>query len=139
MSLIMGFQIEFWCLQFFLTKIRNWGEPCYVGCRFARAPAGSPGNTVWGLMSGGGDMNPKSNEGTQMDAAEHDVVVVGAGIGGLYAIHRFVQAGLSVRGLEMAPQVGGVWYHNQYPGARVDVESIDYCYYFSPELFREWN
>lgn len=84
-------------------------------------------------------MNPKSNEGTQMDAAEHDVVVVGAGIGGLYAIHRFVQAGLSVRGLEMAPQVGGVWYHNQYPGARVDVESIDYCYYFSPELFREWN
>ncbi|MGO4831685.1 flavin-containing monooxygenase, partial [Rhizobiaceae sp. 2RAB30] len=84
-------------------------------------------------------MNPKSNVGTQMDAAEHDVVVVGAGIGGLYAIHRFVQAGLSVRGLEMAPQVGGVWYHNQYPGARVDVESIDYCYYFSPELFREWN
>ncbi|MBS7701227.1 MULTISPECIES: NAD(P)/FAD-dependent oxidoreductase [unclassified Chelatococcus] len=78
-------------------------------------------------------------DGAHRSEPDFDVVVVGAGIGGLYAIHKLAQLGFSVRGLEMAPEVGGVWYHNQYPGARVDVESIDYCYYFSPELFQEWN
>ncbi len=71
--------------------------------------------------------------------AAYDVIVVGAGIGGLYALHRFSQQGLSVLGLEQASGVGGVWFHNRYPGARVDVESLDYCYYFSPELYREWT
>jgi len=75
---------------------------------------------------------------TARDAA-YDVIVVGAGIGGLYALHRFGQQGLSVLGLEQASGVGGVWFHNRYPGARVDVESLDYCYYFSPELYREWK
>jgi cation diffusion facilitator CzcD-associated flavoprotein CzcO len=71
--------------------------------------------------------------------SDFDVVVVGAGFGGLYAIHRFRELGFSVLGLEGAGGVGGVWYHNRYPGARVDVDSIDYCYYFSPELYREWR
>jgi cation diffusion facilitator CzcD-associated flavoprotein CzcO len=71
--------------------------------------------------------------------AEVDVIVVGAGIGGLYALHRLKSQGLSVIGLESAPGVGGVWFHNRYPGARVDVESVDYCYYFSPELYQEWH
>ena len=68
-----------------------------------------------------------------------DVVVVGAGIGGLYAVRRFRKAGLSVQGFEAAPDVGGVWHHNRYPGARVDIESQDYCYWFSPELYRDWK
>jgi cation diffusion facilitator CzcD-associated flavoprotein CzcO len=70
---------------------------------------------------------------------EYDVVVVGAGLGGLYAVHRFLKQGLRVVALEAAPSVGGVWFHNKYPGARVDVESIDYCYFFSPEIFRAWR
>lgn len=68
-----------------------------------------------------------------------DVVVVGAGIGGIYATHRFLKQGLSVAGLESAAGVGGVWLHNRYPGARVDVESLDYCYYFSEQIYREWQ
>jgi cation diffusion facilitator CzcD-associated flavoprotein CzcO len=70
---------------------------------------------------------------------DFDVIVTGAGIGGLYALHRFKSQGLSVLGLESAKGVGGVWFHNRYPGARVDVESLDYCYYFSPELYRDWR
>jgi cation diffusion facilitator CzcD-associated flavoprotein CzcO len=76
---------------------------------------------------------------TNTSAAEVDVIVVGAGIGGLYALHKFKSQGLSVLGLESASGVGGVWFHNRYPGARVDVESVDYCYYFSAELYREWR
>lgn len=67
-----------------------------------------------------------------------DVVVVGAGIGGLYAVQRFLADGLSVLGLESADGVGGVWRHNRYPGARVDIESCEYCYHFSPELYAQW-
>jgi cation diffusion facilitator CzcD-associated flavoprotein CzcO len=54
-----------------------------------------------------------------------DVVVVGAGFAGLYALHRFRRQGLSVRVFEAAPDVGGTWYFNRYPGARCDVESVD--------------
>lgn len=68
----------------------------------------------------------------------YDVIVVGAGFGGLYAIHRLRSQGLVVLGLEAAADVGGVWYHNRYPGARCDVESVDYSYSFSPELDQEW-
>jgi cyclohexanone monooxygenase len=68
-----------------------------------------------------------------------DVVVVGAGMGGIYALHRFRQQGLNVLGLEGASGVGGVWFHNRYPGARVDLESVDYCFYFSSEIFNEWT
>jgi cation diffusion facilitator CzcD-associated flavoprotein CzcO len=67
-----------------------------------------------------------------------DVVVVGAGIGGIYAVHRFAEQGLTVVGIEGAPGVGGVWYHNRYPGARVDLEGIYYSY-FDPELYRAWQ
>lgn len=68
-----------------------------------------------------------------------DVVVVGAGFAGLYALHRFRAQGLSVRVFEAAPDVGGTWYFNRYPGARCDVESVDYCYSFSDELQQEWT
>ncbi|MET9084864.1 NAD(P)/FAD-dependent oxidoreductase [Streptomyces sp. NPDC004237] len=68
-----------------------------------------------------------------------DVVVVGAGLGGIYAVHRLRQAGLSVVGIEGASDVGGVWFHNRYPGARVDLASLDYSYHFSDKIWREWR
>src|SRR5690349_17103335 len=74
-----------------------------------------------------------------MSATDVDVVVVGAGFAGLYALHKFRSQGLSVRVFEGAPEVGGTWYFNRYPGARCDVESVDYCYSFSDELQQEWT
>ncbi len=70
---------------------------------------------------------------------ELDVVVVGAGFAGLYALHRLRGLGLSVRVLEAASDVGGTWYWNRYPGARCDVPSVEYSYSFSKELEREWD
>lgn len=72
-------------------------------------------------------------------ADELDVVVVGAGFAGLYALHKFRGQGLSVRVFEAAPEVGGTWYFNRYPGARCDVESVDYSYSFSDELQQQWT
>jgi cation diffusion facilitator CzcD-associated flavoprotein CzcO len=60
-------------------------------------------------------------------------------MGGIYAVHRFAEQGLSVLGFEAAADVGGVWYHNRYPGARVDVEGFYYCYFFDPQLYQEWE
>ncbi len=71
--------------------------------------------------------------------AEFDVVVVGAGFAGLYMIYKLRQLGFSVIAFESADDVGGTWYWNRYPGARCDIESIDYSYSFDPELQREWQ
>lgn len=68
-----------------------------------------------------------------------DVVVIGAGFAGLYAHHKFREIGLTAFGFEAAPDVGGTWFWNCYPGARCDVESLDYTYSFSPELLDEWR
>jgi cation diffusion facilitator CzcD-associated flavoprotein CzcO len=68
-----------------------------------------------------------------------DVVVVGAGFGGLYAAYKFREMGLQIAGFEAGGDVGGVWYWNRYPGARVDLPSIDYSYSFSPEIEQEWT
>ncbi|MGW1122874.1 flavin-containing monooxygenase [Streptomyces tanashiensis] len=68
-----------------------------------------------------------------------DVVVVGAGVTGLYAVHKLRGIGHSVRGFERGDDVGGVWYWNRYPGARCDVESVDYSYSFDEELQQEWD
>ena len=68
-----------------------------------------------------------------------DVVVVGAGFGGMYAIYKFREMGLKVQGFEAGGDLGGVWYWNRYPGARVDLPSIDYSYSFSPEIEQEWT
>ncbi len=71
--------------------------------------------------------------------ASYDVVVVGAGFSGLYMLHRLRQAGETVRVYEAGPSVGGTWFWNRYPGARVDIESQEYAYSFSPELDAEWK
>jgi len=68
-----------------------------------------------------------------------DVIVIGAGFAGLYAVHRAACAGLSVIGVEAAPDVGGTWYWNRYPGARCDVESVDYSYSFDDDLQQSWT
>jgi cation diffusion facilitator CzcD-associated flavoprotein CzcO len=68
-----------------------------------------------------------------------DAIVVGAGFAGLYLLHRLRDLGLSVRVIERGGGVGGTWYWNRYPGARCDIESVDYCYSFSDELLREWR
>ncbi|MGA5463729.1 flavin-containing monooxygenase [Mycobacterium sp. NPDC050041] len=68
-----------------------------------------------------------------------DAVVVGAGFAGLYALHKLREQGLTVRVFEAAPDVGGTWYYNRYPGARCDVESVDYCYSFSEDLQQAWT
>lgn len=71
--------------------------------------------------------------------ADVDVVVVGAGFAGIYALHKFRSLGLTTRVFEAAPEVGGTWFFNRYPGARCDVESVDYCYSFSDELQQQWS
>jgi cation diffusion facilitator CzcD-associated flavoprotein CzcO len=68
-----------------------------------------------------------------------DAIVIGAGFAGLYAVHRCVSEGLTVLGIEAAPSVGGTWYWNRYPGARCDVESVDYSYSFDDDLQGSWT
>lgn len=67
-----------------------------------------------------------------------DVVIIGAGFSGLYLLHRARELGLRARVYEAAPEVGGVWFWNRYPGARCDSESMYYSYSFSSELEQEW-
>ena len=72
-------------------------------------------------------------------ARELDAVIVGAGFAGLYALHRLRGLGFSARVFEAGKGVGGTWYWNRYPGARCDVESMDYSYSFSDDLQQEWQ
>lgn len=67
-----------------------------------------------------------------------DVLVIGAGFSGLYMLHRLCQLGIPARVLEMAENVRGTWLFNRYPGARCDIESIEYSYSFSEEIQQEW-
>ena len=67
-----------------------------------------------------------------------DVIIIGAGVSGLYAHYRMRELGLTVRGFEAGSDVGGTWYWNRYPGARFDSESYSYQYSFSKELTDEW-
>jgi cation diffusion facilitator CzcD-associated flavoprotein CzcO len=71
-------------------------------------------------------------------AADFDALVIGAGFSGLYMLHRLRQLGIRTRVLEMAENVGGTWLFNRYPGARCDIESIEYSYSFSEEIQQEW-
>src|SRR5271166_4019200 len=72
-------------------------------------------------------------------AADVDVLVVGAGITGIYQLYRAREAGFSVQLLEAGDGVGGTWFWNRYPGARFDSESYTYAYLFSKPLFDEWE
>src|SRR5262245_1088044 len=84
------------------------------------------------------DAGPPPTEGAT-PTGRFDAVVVGAGFAGLYMLHRLRELGFSVRAYEAGSGVGGTWYWNRYPGARCDVESMDYSYSFSEALQQEWR
>ena len=68
-----------------------------------------------------------------------DAVIVGAGFAGLYILHRLRGLGFSAQIYEAGSGVGGTWFWNRYPGARCDVESVEYSYSFSDEMQQEWQ
>ncbi|MGA6222080.1 flavin-containing monooxygenase [Streptomyces umbrinus] len=75
-----------------------------------------------------------------MKSTKHfDVVIVGAGFAGMYMLHKSRELGLTARVYEAGGGVGGTWYWNRYPGARCDIESMQYSYSFSEELQQEWD
>ncbi len=73
-----------------------------------------------------------------MSGGRFDAIVIGAGFSGLYALHRLRSLGLRAIVVERADKVGGTWLFNRYPGARCDIESIEYSYSFSDEIQQEW-
>jgi cyclohexanone monooxygenase len=74
-----------------------------------------------------------------MASDRHDAIIVGAGISGLYLLHRLRELGLSALVIDQATGVGGTWFWNRYPGARCDIESMTYSYSWSHELEQEWT
>ncbi|MCW5654368.1 NAD(P)/FAD-dependent oxidoreductase [Hydrogenophaga sp.] len=80
-----------------------------------------------------------SENSTPSSPVRLDAIVVGAGFAGIYQLYSLRRIGLSARVLEAGDGVGGTWYWNRYPGARCDVESLDYSYSFSEELQQEWD
>ncbi|MES2509878.1 MAG: NAD(P)/FAD-dependent oxidoreductase [Pseudomonadota bacterium] len=77
--------------------------------------------------------------GRNADHGRYDAVIVGAGFAGLYMLYRLRKLGMKVKVFEAGDNVGGTWYWNRYPGARCDVESMEYSYSFSEELQQEWH
>src|SRR5262245_45075756 len=76
---------------------------------------------------------------SESEGRTFDAVVVGAGFAGLYMLHRLRGLGFSTRVFEAGGGVGGTWYWNRYPGARCDIESMQYSFSFSEELDQEWD
>lgn len=70
---------------------------------------------------------------------EYDAVIVGAGVAGLYQLYRLREMGLKVKVIEAGSEVGGTWYWNCYPGARLDSPSHVYTYWFSEQLYKDWD
>jgi cation diffusion facilitator CzcD-associated flavoprotein CzcO len=83
--------------------------------------------------------NQSDNRSLATQARRIDVLVVGAGFAGLYLLHCLSKLGLDVRAFEAGGGVGGTWYWNRYPGARCDVESMQYSFGFSEELQQDWQ
>ena len=84
-------------------------------------------------------MNTQTKAAPQVANPQHEVVILGAGVSGIYQLYRLVQLGVNVTVLEAASDLGGTWYWNRYPGARFDSESYTYGYSFSKELLQEWD
>ena len=85
-------------------------------------------------------MPDAANNNSASGAARYDALVIGAGVGGLYALYRLRDTlGMRVKVLEAGDDVGGTWYWNRYPGCRCDVESLEYSFSFDDELQQEWS
>src|SRR3954453_2504543 len=84
------------------------------------------------------DTPPRPERPAEVDAM-FDAVVVGAGFAGMYMLHRLRGLGFSARVFEAGSGVGGTWYWNRYPGARCDVESMQYSFSFSEGLDQQWD
>ncbi len=76
---------------------------------------------------------------SQAKQNDFDAIIIGAGIAGMYQLLKLREAGFSVKVYETAPDLGGTWYWNRYPGCRFDSESYSYGYSFSRELLQEWD
>jgi cation diffusion facilitator CzcD-associated flavoprotein CzcO len=74
-----------------------------------------------------------------LGGADHEVIVIGAGVCGIYQLYRLIEMGVDAAVLEAGEGLGGTWFWNRYPGARFDSESVSYGYSFSKELLREWD
>ena len=72
-------------------------------------------------------------------ASHLDALIIGAGVSGLYQLYCLKQLGIRVKIFEAGDGVGGTWYWNRYPGARVDIESLEYSYAFDPQLQDDWR
>ena len=83
--------------------------------------------------------NSAAGSGQTGEVESYDVLIIGAGVTGLYALYRLRGLGLSVRVIDEASGVGGTWYWARYPGCRFDSESYSYGYSFSDELLQEWD
>ncbi|EOO00829.1 putative phenylacetone monooxygenase protein [Phaeoacremonium minimum UCRPA7] len=83
--------------------------------------------------------NGHSAFGTLNDELDYDVLIIGAGLSGIYSMHRVRELGMKAKVLEAGSSVGGTWFWNRYPGARFDSESYSYIFSFSPEILKEWN
>ncbi|WP_229169716.1 NAD(P)-binding protein [Bradyrhizobium altum] len=81
----------------------------------------------------------RQDNNAQTVALDYDVIIIGAGLSGMYQLYRLRELGLSARVFEAGTGVGGTWYWNRYPGARFDSESYSYGYSFSKELLAEWE
>jgi cation diffusion facilitator CzcD-associated flavoprotein CzcO len=86
----------------------------------------------------GSDQVPPPTRSAGSDP-DYDVIIIGAGLSGMYQLYRARELGLRVRVFETGTDVGGTWYWNRYPGARFDSESYSYGYSFSKELLEEWE
>ena len=80
-------------------------------------------------------VQPNGRTDTQLD---FDAIVIGAGVAGLYQLHKLRELGLRVRAFEAGSNVGGTWYWNRYPGARCDSEIMYYSFSFLSDLEQEW-
>ena len=76
---------------------------------------------------------------TSEEMKMRDAIIIGAGVTGIYLLHRLKTLGLDATVLEAGDDLGGTWYWNRYPGARFDSESYSYGYSFNREIFDEWN
>src|SRR5207237_9635244 len=100
---------------------------------------GNAGRQIDKNLSGEFSSMPVPQSATAEASASYDVVVVGAGFAGMYMLHKLRGLGMTGRVYEQGSGVGGTWYWNRYPGARCDIESMQYSYSFSDELQQEWD